>query len=63
MVSTFICVHTILLRPTKSFKMGLPLAYGGVAQGIHDWMVTPSRCRTRHIPGRCRPRNPHSYQA
>ena len=30
----------------------------GVAQGVHDWVLTLSRCWTRHIPGRSRPRNP-----
>lgn len=34
------------------------LLAGGVAQGIHDWVLTLSRCWTRHIPGRSRPRNP-----
>lgn len=34
------------------------LIAGGVAQGVHDWVVTLSRCWTRHIPGRSRPRNP-----
>lgn len=34
------------------------LVAGGIAQGIHDWMITLSRCWTRHIPGRSRPRNP-----
>lgn len=33
------------------------LVAGGIAQGIHDWMITLSRCWTRHIPGRSRPRN------
>lgn len=30
----------------------------GIAQGVHDWVLTLSRCWTRHIPGRSRPRNP-----
>lgn len=30
----------------------------GVALGIHDWVLMLSRCWTRHIPGRSRPRNP-----
>ena len=34
------------------------LVAGGIAQGVHDWVLTLSRCWTRHIPGRCRPRNP-----
>lgn len=34
------------------------LIAGGIAQGIHDWVITLSRCWTRHIPGRSRPRNP-----
>lgn len=34
------------------------LMAGGVAQGVHDWVLTLSRCWTRHIPGRSRPRNP-----
>lgn len=34
------------------------LIVGGIPQGIHDWIVTLSRCWTRHIPGRSRPRNP-----
>lgn len=34
------------------------LIAGGIARGIHDWMITLSRCWTRHIPGRSRPRNP-----
>ena len=34
------------------------LVVGGIAQGIHDWVITLSRCWTRHIPGRFRPRNP-----
>ena len=44
------------------------LIVGGIAQGIHDWIVTLSRCWTRHIPGRSRPRNhalskPHPSQS
>jgi hypothetical protein len=44
------------------------LIVGGIAQGIHDWIVTLSRCCTRHIPGRSRPRNhalskPHPSQS
>jgi hypothetical protein len=34
------------------------LVAGGIAQGIHDWVITLSRCWTRHVPGRSRPRNP-----
>lgn len=34
------------------------LVAGGIAQCIHDWLITLSRCWTRHIPGRSRPRNP-----
>ena len=34
------------------------LVADGIAQGIHDWVITLSRCWTRHIPGRSRPRNP-----
>ena len=34
------------------------LLAAGVAQGVHDWVLTLSRCWTRHIPGRSRPRNP-----
>lgn len=34
------------------------LIAGGIARGIQDWVITLSRCWTRHIPGRCRPRNP-----
>ena len=34
------------------------LVAGGIAQGVHDWRLTLSRCWTRHIPGRSRPRNP-----
>ena len=34
------------------------LVAGRVAQGVHDWVLTLSRCWTRHIPGRSRPRNP-----
>lgn len=34
------------------------LIAGGVAQGVHDWVLTLSRCWTRHIPGRSQPRNP-----
>jgi hypothetical protein len=34
------------------------LIAGGVAQGVHDWVLTLSRCWTRHIPGHSRPRNP-----
>lgn len=34
------------------------LVAGGVAQVIHDWVHTLSRCWTRHIPGRTRPRDP-----
>jgi hypothetical protein len=34
------------------------LVAGSVAQGVHDWVLTLSRCWTRHIPGRSRPRNP-----
>jgi hypothetical protein len=34
------------------------LIAGSIAQGIHDWVITLSRCWTRHIPGRSRPRNP-----
>ena len=34
------------------------LIAGGIARGIHDWMITLSRCWTRHILGRSRPRNP-----
>jgi Transposase DDE domain len=34
------------------------LVAGRIAQGVHDWVLTLSRCWTRHIPGRCRPRNP-----
>lgn len=34
------------------------LIVGGVAKGIHDWVLTLSRCWTLHIPGRSRPRNP-----
>lgn len=30
----------------------------GIAQGVHDWVLTLSRRWTRHIPGRSRPRNP-----
>lgn len=30
----------------------------GIAQGIQDWVATLSRCWTRHIPGRSRPRDP-----
>ena len=36
------------------------LVAGGIAQGVHDWVLTLSRCWTRHIPGRCRPRNPRT---
>lgn len=36
----------------------LLLVAGGIAQGIHDWVITLSRCWTRHIPGRSWPRNP-----
>jgi len=36
----------------------LLLLAGGIAQGIHDWVLTLSRCWSRHIPGRSRPRNP-----
>jgi hypothetical protein len=44
------------------------LVAGGVAQVIHDWVHTLSRCWTRHIPGRTRPRDsthskPHPSQA
>lgn len=38
--------------------IGSMLPIGGVAIGIHDWVLTLSRCWTRHIPGRSRPRNP-----
>lgn len=34
------------------------LITGGIVQGIHDWVLTLSRCWTRHIPGRSRPRDP-----
>lgn len=34
------------------------LLAGGIAQGVHGWITTLSRCWTRHIPGRSRPRNP-----
>ncbi len=34
------------------------LVAGGIAQGVHDWGLTLSRCWIRHIPGRSRPRNP-----
>jgi hypothetical protein len=34
------------------------LIVDGIVQGIRDWVVTLSRCWTRHIPGRSRPRNP-----
>lgn len=34
------------------------LVVSRVAQGVHDWVLTLSRCWTRHIPGRSRPRNP-----
>jgi EAL and modified HD-GYP domain-containing signal transduction protein len=34
------------------------LMAGAIAQGIHDWVLTLSRCWTRHIPGRSQPRNP-----
>ena len=34
------------------------LIAGGITQGIHDWVITLSRCCTRHIPGRSQPRNP-----
>ena len=34
------------------------LVAGGVTQGIHDWVLTLSRCWTRHNPGRSQPRNP-----
>ena len=34
------------------------LVAGGTAQGVHGWVITLSRCWTRHIPGRSRPRNP-----
>jgi hypothetical protein len=44
------------------------LVVGGIAQGIHDWVLTLSRCWTRHIPGRSRPKNsahtkPHPSQS
>lgn len=44
------------------------LVAGGIVRGIHDWVTTLSRCWTRHIPGRSRPRNsahtkPHPSQA
>lgn len=32
------------------------LVAGGVAQGLHDWVITLARCWTRHIPGRPKPR-------
>ena len=34
------------------------LTLDGIVQGIHDWVLTLSRCWTRHIPGRSRPRKP-----
>ena len=34
------------------------LGASGIAQGVHDWMLTLSRRWTRHIPGRSRPRHP-----
>ena len=34
------------------------LVVGGIARGVHDWVLTLSRCWTRHVPGRSRPRNP-----
>jgi len=34
------------------------LVAGGIARGIHEWVITLSRCWTRHIPGRAQPRKP-----
>ena len=34
------------------------LMAGTIARGIHDWVLMLSRCWTRHISGRSRPRNP-----
>ena len=39
-----------------------------IAQGIHDWVITLSRCWTRHIPDRSRPKKtahskPHPSQS
>ncbi|HMS06023.1 MAG TPA: transposase, partial [Burkholderiaceae bacterium] len=34
------------------------LLVGGVAWGVHEWVITLSRCSTRYVPGRCRPRYP-----
>lgn len=41
-----------------SRSIGPMLLAHGVAQGIHDWVLTLSRCWTRFLPGRSRPRNP-----
>ena len=37
------------------------LVSGRIAQGIHNWAITLSRCWTRHIPGRSRPSNLRSH--
>lgn len=44
------------------------LLAGGVAQGMHDWVITLARCWSRHVPARSRPRKtdhvkPHPSQA